>query len=173
MDVLRNGCASTWEPKPAPQPFPATVTRWQGTEREAPASGSRIIHQGKPDSAPLSPRRPPSVITVYAPALRNQILLPDARVTGLAGARLGSPALAYDWEGEQKRDWTTWAEGEARVSSAWAERRCLLTVLEANLKKCRLRLPAKIYRHVASVCLGWAPLVSWLSYLQQEFLVYF
>jgi hypothetical protein len=34
-------------------------------------------------------------------------------------------------------------EGEARVSSAWAERRRWLTALEANVKKCRLRISAK------------------------------
>ena len=26
------------------------------------------------------------------------------------------------WEGEQERDWVTWAEGEARASSAWTKR---------------------------------------------------
>jgi len=36
-----------------------------------------------------------------------------------------------------------YTEGEVRVSSAWAERWRWLTALEANVKKCRLRLPGQ------------------------------
>jgi hypothetical protein len=52
-------------------------------------------------------------------------------------------------------------EGEARVSSAWAERRCWLAIFEANSKKCRLRLPET--KRCSSLDHSWALFYTWNS----------
>jgi len=52
------------------------------------------------------------------------------RADNFRTAEPNKKSIISSWKQEQEYDWVTWGEGEARVRSAWVERRSQLTALK-------------------------------------------